>query len=160
MRIMMPLTPYELNTWYDVHCHKPGLPNYGPRAGSGSPYTFMWSANVNNKCLKNIKIRGNNSLAKKLLSFILCTCLWKALLLVLIECLLALNSVKNSEMKYVKSTYVSSLSDVHVKPILMTESKKAWTTYEQDFISKAWIPQLWLRFVCRPDRARIIQIQY
>jgi hypothetical protein len=67
------------------------------------------------------KIRGNNSLAKKHLSFIICICLW-ALLVDLFQCLLALTSVKKNFLKWNMSSPRTRHLWYALKSILVTVS--------------------------------------
>jgi hypothetical protein len=96
------------------------------------------------------KIRGNNSLMKELLSFMLWICLWEPLLVVLLQC-----CEKKCKMKHVKS-FVHVVSVWYALKTNFNDSKyKVWTTCGQNFIRKESIIQLWLWFICRPYRLRI-----
>jgi hypothetical protein len=109
-----------------------GLSNYGP------PYTFIRPANKVNKCFKK---------------------LYKKILIVLFKCLLALTSVKKHFLKWnMSSLRIQEVSVWYAPKVNFNGSKyKAWTTATQDSSRKASVPQLSLRFVCRPDHARILQ---
>jgi hypothetical protein len=104
---------------------------------------------------------GGSSLVKGLFSFVLCICLWKALLVALSQCLLTLTSVKETRSlnRNMWNVCVQVISVWYSLKVNFSDRKyRAWNTTGQDFRRKDSMPQPSLGFTRRPQHARILQI--